>query len=49
MDSDILKGFGFLAFGVFLILLGVFNIMNISPYKECSIFDPYWPLCEDQL
>jgi hypothetical protein len=49
MDSNILKGFGFLVFSIFLILLGVFNIINISPYKECSIFSHDWPMCEDQL
>ncbi len=49
MDKDILKGFGFLAFGVCLILLGVYGITTISPYRECSIFSSDWPMCEDQL
>jgi hypothetical protein len=49
MDKDILKGFGFLAFEVCLILFGVYEITTISPYRECSIFSHDWPMCEYQL
>ena len=50
MDRNISIGVGGFFLGLFLVAIGIWTMINISPYKDCSLLQIIEdPFCENQL